>query len=111
MKNANTEDPGASTRVIVGITAGNEFTSAPSDRGAHVNSAGAMLWPWRGSKPNSRLGALLNLVALFTDSNEFDMRCSHKLLAAEGYSPRSLCASRAAAELVQVAAIANLAST
>jgi hypothetical protein len=47
----------------------------------------------------------------FDDSDEFNMRCSHKLLVNEGYLPCPTCASRAAAELVQLAAIANLAST
>jgi hypothetical protein len=36
------------------------------------------------------------------------MRCSHRLLADERYSPRSTYASRAAAEFVKVAAITNL---
>jgi hypothetical protein len=54
---------------------------------------------------------MYRLMTPFDDSDEFNMRCSQKLLVNEGYLPCPTCASRAAAELVQVAAMANLAST
>jgi hypothetical protein len=63
------------------------------------------------SRSNSWPRSLYRLITPFNDSDEFNMRCSHKLLVNEGYLPCPTCASRAAAELVQLAAIANLAST
>jgi hypothetical protein len=42
--------------------------------------------------------ALYCLTTLFTDSDEFNMKSSHKPFAEERYLPRSTCASRAGAE-------------
>ncbi len=63
------------------------------------------------SRSNSWPRTLYRLATPFADSVEFNMRCSHKLLVKEGCLPCSTCASRAAAEFVQLAAIVNLAST
>jgi hypothetical protein len=110
MKKVNIDDRDAafwrSARGINGITAKGEFTSASRDA---IFSCVALLL-LRKSKHSSRLGILCRLATPFADSDELNMRCSQRLLAEERHSPRSTCASRAAAESVKVAAIANLAS-
>src|SRR6266404_2397295 len=92
MKNVNIDDQGPvfwrSARVIAGIAAGREFTPAKSSRGACARFSCAAPLLSRKSKRNSRLGTLYRLTTLFADSDEFNMRCSHKLLAEERYSPR-----------------------
>src|SRR6202022_3993700 len=91
----------------VGIAAGGKFTSTKSSRGVCARFSCVVLLLSR----KSRLGTSYRLTTLFTDSDESNMSGSHRLLAEERYLPRSTCASRTAAELVQVAAIANRANT
>jgi hypothetical protein len=77
MKNVNIDGQDAvfwrSARVTAGITAGGEFTSARSSREVCAIFS-------HKSKRNSRLGTLYRLATLFADSDEFNMRCSHRLL-------------------------------
>jgi len=63
------------------------------------------------SRSNSWPRSLYRLMTPFDDSDEFNMRCSYKLLVNEVYLPCPTCASRAAGERVQLTAIGNLAST
>ena len=97
--------------VIGSITDGHDLTSASSSLGARVNPSCAVPHLSRKSTRNARLGTLYILVTPFTHLDEFGIRCSRELSADERDLLRSTWESRAADELVQLAAIANLAST
>jgi hypothetical protein len=115
IKNARIDDQGAvfwrSRRVIAGITDGRDVSSASSSLGARVNPSCAVPHLSRKSTRNARLGTLYILVTPFTHLDEFGIRCSRELSADERDLLRSTWESRAADELVQLAAIASLAST
>src|ERR1700694_33055 len=92
MKDVNSDDQGAvfwpSARVIVGVIAGDDFTSAKSRRGAHAQFWCVVLLFSRKAMRSLRFGTPYRLATPFSNPDEFDMRCSHKLLAEEGYLPR-----------------------
>jgi hypothetical protein len=78
-----------SSRVIAGITDARDLSSASSSLGARVNPSFTVPHLSRKSTRNARFGTLHILVTLFTDLDEFNMRCSHELSADEGHLLRS----------------------
>jgi hypothetical protein len=79
IKHVNVDDQGPvfrrSARVIVGVIAGGDFTSVKSSLGALARFSCVMLLLSRKETP-------------FSDPDEFNIRCSHKLLPEERYLPR-----------------------
>jgi hypothetical protein len=77
VKNANIDGQGPVFRRSAGVIAGSDFTSVKSSRGAHDRFSWVMLLLSREETPSS-------------DPDEFNMRCSRKLLAEARYFPRRL---------------------
>jgi hypothetical protein len=77
VKNVNIVGQSPVFRQSARVIAGNDFTSVKSSRGAHARFSCVMLLLSRKEPP-------------FSDPDEFNMRCSLKLLAEAQYFPRRL---------------------
>jgi hypothetical protein len=91
MKNVRIDDHQGALSLRSGrvIADRRDLTFAPSSPGARINPSCTMSGLSREPTPNARFGTLYNLVMLFADLGELDMRCSHKLSADERYLLRS----------------------